>query len=74
MVRPIHRVTDVTKGSHAPCRKCVASALDNTLICRGSGVALEQDQPPEDASAVVPEVALLYDEPVGPETQQRHSC
>ena len=36
------------------------------------GAALQQDQPSEDASAVVPEVAFLHDKPVGPETEQRH--
>jgi hypothetical protein len=31
-----------------------------------------EDASPEDASAVVPEVAFLHDKPVGPETEQRH--
>jgi hypothetical protein len=41
----------------------------DALICRRGGVAVRYDQPPEDASAVVPEVAFFRNEPVGPETE-----
>ena len=46
------------------------------MLCREVGAALQQDQPlaPENASAVVPEVAFLHDKPVGSETEQRHPC
>lgn len=43
-------------------------------LCREVGATLQQDQPPEDASAVVPEVAFLHDKPVGPKTEQRPPC
>jgi hypothetical protein len=43
-------------------------------FCREVGAALQQDQPSEDAQAVVPEVAFLHDKPVGPKTEQRHPC
>ena len=38
----------------------------NARICREVGSTLQLDQLPEDASAVVPEVAFLHDKPVGP--------
>ena len=52
----------------------IAALEVNVLNCREVGATLRQDQPPEDASAVVPEVAFLHDKPVGPETEQRHAC
>jgi hypothetical protein len=52
----------------------IATLGANIRICREVGATQQQDQPPEDASAVVPEVALLHDKPIGPKTEQRHPC
>ena len=62
----------VAKDAEPACL-CADRRTENARFCRKVGATLQQDQSPEDASAVVPEVAFLHDKPVGPKTEQRHA-